>query len=83
MIHFCVDDPNYDGVHVERHDWSNISYGNGFKDIPIDVPLLKDKGVVFSHYYDTNLMHGILFGKPVAGCFHMVNLTLIMWYLKK
>ena len=82
-IRFCVDEPNYKGVNVEKHYWSNTSYGNGKEEVPADAPEPKGNRVVLLHYYDVNLMHDILSGRSVIGCFHKVNLTPILWFSKK
>ena len=82
-ICFRVDEPNYKGIHVKKHDWSNTPYGNGEEDLPTDAPQPKGKRVVLTHYYDANLMHDVLSGRSVTGCFHMANLTPMMWFSKK
>ena len=55
-ICFCVDEPNYDGVVIEKYNWSNIPYSNGTEDIPTDAPEAKGKQVVLFHYYNTTLI---------------------------
>jgi len=82
-IRFRTEEPNYDGVNLEKHDWSNTPYGNEKEEIPIDAPEPKGKRVVLSHYYDANLMHDVLSGRSVTGCFHLANLTPMMWFSKK
>ena len=89
LIKFCnykiclyINKP-YDGVSVEKHKWFNTPYSNGIKDIPTNAPEAKGKQVLLSHYHGVNLMHGILSGNSVTGCFHTANLTPIMWFSKK
>lgn len=74
-IQFRTDEPNYKDVPIIKHDWSNAPYGDGTEPLPDDAPQPKGKHVVLSHWYDANLMHDVLNGKSVTGCFHMANLT--------
>ena len=48
-----------------------------------DAPEQKEKYAVLLHWYDVNLMHNILNRKSITGCFHMANMTPMMWYSKK
>ena len=82
-IHFDTNEPNYETVSLDQHDWYHTAYGNGKELIPTDAPEPKGKQVVLSHWYDANLMHDVLSGKSVTGVFHMANCTPIMWYSKK
>ena len=82
-ICFHVDESNYEGISIQNHDWSNTTYFNGTEDIPTNASEPKGKCVVLLHYYNANLMHNILSGRSVTGCFHLSNLTPMMWFSKK
>lgn len=82
-IQFHTDEPNYDGVPVVKHGWSNTVYVNGENSLPGDASKPKGKCIVLSHCYNVNLMHNIHNDKSVTGYFHMTNLTPMMWYSKK
>ena len=82
-IRFDVREPNHDTTPVHTYDWSNTAYDTIAEELPVDAPEPKGKRVVFTHWYDANLMHDVLSGKSVTGTFHLANLTPMMWYSKK
>ena len=67
----------------QKYNWDNTPYGDEKESLPTDAPTPLGKRVVLTHYFDANLMHDVLSGKAVTGCFHLVNKTPIMWYSKK
>ena len=82
-IRFDVREPNHEGTPINRFNWHNTVYDTSAEELPMDAPDPKGKRVVFTHYYDANLMHDILSGKSVTGVFHLANLTPMMWHSKK
>ncbi len=83
LLHFKVNEPNYEDVPENCFDWSNTPYNSKEEELPSNAPKPKGKRVVLSHWYDANLMHDVLSRKLVTGAFHMANLTPMMWYSKK
>ena len=77
MIKFRVDEPDYDNLEIKKYDWLNTLYGNPSEEIPNDAPPPLGKRIIFTHYYDANLVHDVLNGKAVTGCLHFYNKTLI------
>ena len=82
-IQFCTEEIDYSMIPHQEYNWDNTPYGDEEESLPMEVPPPLGKYVVLTHYFDANLMHDVLAGKVVTGCFYLVNKTPIMWYLKK
>ena len=63
--------------------WTKSIYSDCIEEIPDDAPKLLGKRAVLLHYFDANLMHGVITGETVTGCIHIANKTTIMWCSKK
>jgi hypothetical protein len=83
-LRFRVDEPDYSGIpKMQEYEWEHSVHGNPTEDIPTDSPPPLGKRIVLTHYFDANLMHNVLSGKPVTGVVHFCNKTPVDWYCKK
>ena len=82
-IQFLTVEIDYFMIPHQEYDWDNTPYGNNKEALPTDAPPPLGKRILLTHYFDANLMHDVLSGKAVTGCFHLVNKTPIMRYSKK
>ncbi len=82
-IRFCTEEPDYSYLVAPEFDWMYSVYGNVKELIPKDAPNALGKRVVFTHYFDANLMHDVITGKSATGILHLLNQTPIDWYSKK
>jgi hypothetical protein len=83
-LRFRVDELDYSGIpEMPDYDWEHSVYGNPTEDVPADAPPPLGKQIILSHYFDANLMYGVLSGKAVTGVVHFYNKTPVDWYCKK
>ena len=68
-IRFRTEEIDYSMVPHQEYDWDNTPYGNEKELLPTDAPPPLGMRVVLTHYFNTNLMHDVLLGKAVTGCF--------------
>jgi hypothetical protein len=83
-IRFRTGYPDHSDVPtIDLTEWERSVYGKVSELIPDDIPPPLGKPVVFTHYFDANLMHDLLTGRSVTGILHFVNQTPMDWFSKK
>ena len=75
--------PDYSGIPLAEHDWEKTIYGKVKELLPDDAPPPLGKPVMTTTYVDANLCHDLTTGRSVTGILHLVNQTVIDYYLKK
>jgi hypothetical protein len=64
---------------IPSFDLEKSVYGDLSKTIPTDMPKLLGKHVTLMHYFDADLYHDMMTGRPVTGILNLFNITPIEW----
>ena len=82
-IRFRMQEPDYTGLNIKKHDWANTAHGDLSEELPTNTRPPLGKQITITHYFDVNLMHDVLSGKAMTGGLHFYNKTPIDWHCKK
>ena len=68
---------------ITTYEWEESVYGKVTELMPQKAPAPKVKHVVTVSYYDENLHHNVVTGRPVTGVLYFLNNIPVNWYVKK
>lgn len=81
-IRIRTQEPDLSNFPSQKFDWSTSVYEELKGIVPKDIQKSYGKFMMFSQYFDANVMHYLATGRSVTGIILFIDNTTSNWYLK-